>query len=226
MSEPSFNFSTVLASSIHDIKNSLCNIQGHIKKLVQDADLTEKPELHALETEADQMHNNLMQLLILYKIDCELFKPQIDEYPVEDILADQNAQQHNLLRMKQITLECQCPEDFLCYCDSSLINIVLTSIINNSQRHCRKHIKLTAYPTDQYGVCFCIEDDGKGYSDQLLTKESADTVETKYKLGNTGLGLLFAKTIAQMHTQGDKIGSVIIDNSSQLGGARFRLFLP
>jgi hypothetical protein len=44
--------------------------------------------------------------------------------------------------------------------------------------------------------------------------------------GNTGLGLFFTDTIAKLHVQGGKHGFITTDNDSQLGGARFKLYLP
>ncbi|MGR9115486.1 MAG: sensor histidine kinase [Gammaproteobacteria bacterium] len=220
------NFPAILASSIHDIKNSLSHIRGLIKHLAKRNNNAEDSEFQQLEIEANRMNSSLMQLLILYKIDSSLFKPVIDEFPVIDILADVAAQQESLLALNNIELMLECPEDLMCYCDNALINTALISIINNAQRYCRKKILLSAHQTAQGGVCFCVEDDGKGYPENLKYSQQAQSIESDFSTGNTGLGLFFAVTIAQLHTQGSQKGYITTDNDSRLGGARFNLLLP
>ncbi len=219
---PINNFPTILAASIHDIKNSLstvCELIGQLAKLDGAA---ETPEFRQLEFEASRMNNSLMQLLILYKIDSALFCPVIDEYQVKDILDDVVAQQRGLMALGGIGLTVEYADDLYCYCDSGLINTVLISIIDNAHRYCRKTIVLSAYQSGD-SVCFQVEDDGEGYPAELIADLSHPVANGP---GNTGLGLFFAATIAGFHSNGAKNGRVRIDNDSRFKGARFRLFLP
>ena len=225
-SSPIINFPTILASSIHDIKNSLSHVRELIKQLAKLHNNAENSEFQLLEIEANRMNSSLMQLLLLYKIDSSLFKPVIDEYPVSDILADVAAQQESLLALNNIELMLDYPEDLLCYCDNALINTALISIVNNAQRYCSKRILLSAHQDGRDGVCFCVEDDGKGYPENFKYDPETHSFETDFSAGNTGLGLFFAATIAQLHTQGSQKGYIVTDNDSRLGGARFSLFLP
>lgn len=225
MTSPSrINFPTILASSIHDIKNSLSHIRELVRELAKQHDMAESSEFHLLEHEANRMNNSLMQLLILYKVDSSLFKPAIDEYPAGEVIADVAAQQESLLALNHIELAQDYPEDLLCYCDNALINTALISIINNAQRYCRKTILLSAHQAGRCGVCFCVEDDGEGYSEKMIS--GLVTHEPDFSSGNTGLGLFFASAIVQLHTRGAEKGHITIDNESRLGGARFSLFLP
>lgn len=216
-------FSTVLASSIHDIKTSLTTIRELIDQLAQIDSLPKTPAFRQLEFEASRMNSSLVQLLIFYKIDAALFAPVIDEYQVKEIVDDVAAQQSSLLSLSAIDLINECPDDLYCYCDASLIATVLVSIVNNAQRYCRKTIVLSAFSVDDT-VCFQVEDDGDGYPDELLTKSPLLPIASE--ASNTGLGLFFAATIAKLHTNGNQPGYVQIDNDSRYRGARFRLFLP
>lgn len=219
---PINNFPTILAASIHDIKNSLSIARELIAQLARLDGVAETPEFRQLEFEASRMNSSLMQLLILYKIDSSLFCPVIDEYQVKDILDDVVAQQRGVLALGGIGLIVECADDLYCYCDSGLINTVLISIINNAQRYCRKTIVLSAYQSGD-SVCFQVEDDGEGYPAELIADLSHPVANGP---GNTGLGLFFAVTIAGLHDNGTKSGIVRIDNNSRFEGARFRLFLP
>ena len=44
--------------------------------------------------------------------------------------------------------------------------------------------------------------------------------------GRTGLGLFFARLIAEAHVQGNRKGSISLSNGGALGGSVFTLKLP
>lgn len=221
----SIGFPAILASSVHDIKNSLTTLRvllGQLEKIHQDPRPT---EFRQLEFETNRMNNSLMQLLTLYKIDLSQFSLAIDEHSASDILEDIVAQQSTLLSLSNIQLITECHGDLFCYCDSSLISNALCTLVNNAQRYCFSKILLSAAQEDGY-VVFCIEDDGKGFPENLLSSDYKQLPQVNLANGNTGLGLFFAETIAQLHVQSDKRGFIVTDNNSQFGGARFKLYLP
>jgi hypothetical protein len=47
-----------------------------------------------------------------------------------------------------------------------------------------------------------------------------------FRTGSTGLGLLFASTIARMHSHRDRAGYITTTNDGIDGGGRFTLYLP
>lgn len=221
----SISFPAILASSVHDIKNSLTALRallGQLENIYQDPKPT---EFRQLEFETNRMNNSLMQLLTLYKIDISQFGLTIDEHSAADILEDIVAQQSTLLSMGNIQLITECHDELFCYCDSSLISSALCTLVNNAQRYCRSKVLLSAAREDDY-IVFCIEDDGKGYPENLMSSDFKQLPQIDRATGNTGLGLFFTETIAQLHVKGDKRGFIITDNNSQFGGARFKLYLP
>ncbi|MGZ8152534.1 MAG: sensor histidine kinase [Methylovulum sp.] len=221
----SIGFPAILASSVHDIKNSLTALRaliGQLEHIYQDP----KPaEFRQLEFETNRMNNCLMQLLTLYKIDLSQFSLTIDEHSVADILEDIVAQQSTLLSLGTIQLITECHDDLYCYCDNALISNALCTLVNNAQRYCLSKVLLSVAQEDDY-IVFCIEDDGKGYPENLISPDYKQLPQIDLANGNTGLGLFFTETIAQLHVKGDKRGFIITDNNSQFGGARFKLYLP
>jgi signal transduction histidine kinase len=219
------HFPTILASTVHDIKNSL----GILQQLIQQISATQKdtnnPEIIQLEFEANRMNHSMMQLLVLYKIDSKKFNLDIDEYPVSEILDEVKAQQIPLLQVNHIKLDIQCSDDLMCFCDYTHISNALGTILNNAQRYSHSKVLLSACQIDNY-VCFSIEDDGLGYPLELLSFNPSDHSQMDWLTGNTGLGLYFVSTIAELHQNNKNKGYIRIDNNSRLGGARFRLFLP
>jgi signal transduction histidine kinase len=221
----SIGFPAILASSVHDIKNSLTALRALLGQLENAYQEPKPTEFRQLEFETNRMNNSLMQLLTLYKIDLSQFSLSIDEYSAADILEDVVAQQSTLLSLSNIQLITECHDELFCYCDNALVSNALCTLVNNAQRYCRSKVVLSVVQEDDY-VVFCIEDDGKGYPESLLSSSQKQLPRIDLANGNTGLGLFFTETIAQLHVKGDKRGFILTDNNSRFGGARFKLYLP
>lgn len=221
----SIGFPAILASSVHDIKNSLTALRALLSQLENVYQDPKPTEFRQLEFETNRMNNCLMQLLTLYKIDLSQFSLTIDEHSVADILEDVVAQQSTLLSLSNIQLITECHDELFCYCDNALISNALCTLVNNAQRYCRSKVLLSVVQEDDY-IVFCIEDDGKGYPENLISSDYKQLPQIDLANGNTGLGLFFTETTAQLHVKGDKRGFIMTDNNSQFGGARFKLYLP
>lgn len=217
-------FPAILASTVHDIKNSLGIVLELIRQLaLKQAD--QGADFSQLEFEANRINHSLMQLLVMYKIDSNKFSLEIDEYPAIDIINDAKAQQDVLSRLNDVRVQVECDNELLCYCDYPNVCNALGTILNNALRYTHSAIRISAAEEDGY-LKFCIEDDGQGYPEHLLAADLSDAADLDWIKGNTGLGLYFVAMIAGLHKNNDKTGYVKIDNQSCLGGARFSLFLP
>lgn len=218
-------FPAILASTVHDIKNSL----GIVLELIGRMAEAEQPgpgrNVSQLEFEANRINHSLMQLLVIYKIDASKFALHIDEYPALDIINETSAHQYSLSRYQAIDLQIDCDDNLMCYCDYPNISNALATILNNALRYTHSKIALSACKVDGY-IKFCIEDDGDGFPEHLLSADLDSSTELDWVQGNTGLGLFFVSTIAGLHRNNGKSGFVKIDNNSRLVGARFCLFLP
>ncbi len=223
--QTSIDFPTILASSIHDIKNSLATVRGLISEMAADQKNAENKNFFQLEFESNRINNSLIQLLELYKIDSCCFNLDLDEYSVSDILQEVKAQQATLLYLNNLKITTDCPEDLHCYCDYDHICNALGSVLNNALRYTNTQIRLSAHKENNY-IVFCIDDDGKGYPEQLLSIGSISNTRSNWISSSTGLGIHFVSKIAELHTAQNNSGFIKLDNDSPLGGARFRLFLP
>ncbi|MBD9356747.1 sensor histidine kinase [Methylomonas albis] len=223
---PSSNglFPTILASTVHDIKNSL----GTLLELVRQAAARQNgqsAELGQLEFEAARINHSLMQLLVMYKIDSQKFSLDIEECAVIDIVNEAIHQQARLCGLHNIDLQVDCGDDLVCFCDNPIISNALAAVLNNALRYTRKAVLIAVAEEDGY-LFITIEDDGEGYPPHFLAADLQDTTELDWVSGNTGLGLYFVSLMAGLHKNAGKSGFVRIDNESRLGGARFTLFLP
>lgn len=218
----------VLMSFIHDIKNSLLISLGSLETLYYSLE-TLKPELKEsvslIQYELQRINNSLVQLLSLYKMETHLFSIQADQYNLYDFLEEIIINNTLINEQKSFSIDMECDENIDWFFDKELIATIINSTINNSIRYADSKIKLSAEIIDNY-LQICIEDDGKGFPEKMFVHP--DSLETAINMqsGSTGLGLYFSEKIANIHHNGDKRGSTVIDNKSQFGGGRFKLFLP
>ncbi|MDD2759456.1 MAG: HAMP domain-containing sensor histidine kinase [Methylomonas sp.] len=218
-------FSTILGSTVHDIKTSLGTLLGLIQHLSLSQTPQQQDDIRQLEFEANRINHSLMQLLVIYKIDSHKFSLIVDEYPVIDLINEAKSQQIGFLQQNTVDIRVSCSEELMGYCDYQQVTNAIGNILNNALRYMRQSVLISAFEEAGY-LKICIEDDGEGYPERLLNADLTKPSELDWVSGNTGLGLYFVAAIAGFHKNRDKAGFVKIDNQSRLGGARFCLFLP
>ena len=217
-----------LASSVHDMKNSVAILISRLEKILISADKNNFPEYDGfvqMNHEAKRINDKLMQLLTLYKMGQKVypFDPQyvsIDEF--FQTIASQNM---DLLASQGIKLEIQTDPKLSGYFDEVLIYGVIANALNNASRHTLSHIYLSAKKNN--GVLeLCVEDNGKGFPEAIL-QESVDAIRNvDFQSGNTGLGLYFSALVARLHRKHGCSGEIKLENGGHLGGGCFTLSLP
>jgi two-component system OmpR family sensor kinase len=114
------------------------------------------------------------------------------------------------------------PERFVL--DPRLTARALQNLINNATRYCKGLIRISARAHPDKGLVFSVEDDGLG----IPVNEQERVFEPFYRMdrsrdrdtGGFGLGLAISRRAIEC--QG---GKITVD-SSEIGGARFEIFLP
>lgn len=224
------NFSTVLASSVHDMKNSVGMLIFSLQKLIEESSpqtAQQKAVFSQLEYEAARINNDLVQLLTLYRLDEKILSASVDEASVSEVLSDQIARNETLLVNKGIAIKLNCDEGLIGFFDAELIGSVVNNLLVNSARYARTQISISAKIAPPYLV-IDIEDDGIGFPDAMLTNNAENEGEgaSSRTLGATGLGLVFAQKILSLHGINDTKGYLEFSNSGINGGARVRLYVP
>ena len=217
-------FPTLLAFTVHDIKNSLGTLLELIRQFSAKRP-AETGDLGLLEFEAARINHSLMQLLVLYKVGAHKFSLAVDEYPVLELLQEAVHQQARLSTLHEVELRLECADELQAYCDFANIANALAAVLNNALRYTRHTVLVSAGQDGDY-LQIAIEDDGAGYPPHFLQADLNNTADLDWVNGNTGLGLYFVSVIAGLHKNAGRCGYVKVDNASRLGGARFRLFLP
>ncbi len=222
------DFSTVIASTVHDMKNSLAMLtQAHGQWLAQfPSELLNCREHGLIEYEFARLNGLLVQLLGLYKLGVNQLPLRPAYHELEDFLEAQLARQHEVLNSRHIVARCELEAfDLLGFFDQELVGSVVANIITNSIRYARSTLLVRAWQEpEQLVLSIC--DDGEGYPAAMLDQQSDYVLGLNHSTGSTGLGLYFAGRIAALHERNGLRGHIEISNGGPLGGGEFRIYLP
>ena len=223
-------FADLMASSIHDMKNSV-NIQVHelenIAAQIQGkVDATAFQSLVSVIAQAHRVDANLIQLLSLYKFGKSIYPLDITEHSVADVIAEAVLQKSSVLALKGIAVEVDCAEDCYWYFDRDLITGVLLNAMNNAYNYTQDKIRVAA-SIDGSVLTLRVEDNGHGYPNHMLQGDGVDVNKgVNFSSGSTGLGFYFSSQVAQLHQNQGQTGSLTIENGGAYGGGCFVVRLP
>lgn len=221
------DFSFVLASSVHDMKNSLGMLLNTLSSMMTNSppkDAEQARFFSVLEYEAARINGELVQLLSLYRMDENTMSVVIDEHHVIDIIDEQIARNDTLLKSRNVSVQVNCASDLVWYFDSELVGGVLNNLIVNCARYSREQLLISASEEKGF-LCISVADDGQGYPDNMLMGFLPQT-SVSFGSGNTRLGLLFARKVLELHKSRHGQGHMTITNNGPLGGGLLTLYLP
>lgn len=222
------DFSLVLASSVHDMKNSIgmliASLENYIDESPPRTDAQRK-HFNTLHYEASRVNAELVQLLTIYRMENDHLPLRLDQHYVIDVLEDQLARNHALLENSDIHLKLQCDDNLEWVFDADLIGSVVQNVIVNCSRYTREQLLVQALVEDDM-LCITVADDGAGYPPAMLKAPHMTVDVAEVSHGKTHLGLYFANEIAALHRQKNRKGYIKLDNGSPLSGGCFRMFIP
>lgn len=236
-SAPSQDLLLFLASTAHDMKNSISVLSGTLERLLVDAAPREDlaypaayPQMAQMLYQTRRLNDNLMQLLALYKRVGTPAYP-FDVQPIETAqLAEQVvALGQVLLAAKGITLEVDAAPGLVWHLDEDLIVGVVSHAVNNAVHYTHDRIRLSLRAHDAV-LEIRVEDNGAGYPQALLDAGAAGLSGVAsgidFRTNSAGLGLYFSREVARMHRHRGREGSVRLENGGAFGGGCFILSLP
>jgi signal transduction histidine kinase len=226
--EHTLDFSTYLASLIHDIKNAigmLLNTTDDILDRCTSDNCRSYPLLSNLQYESKRVNNNLIQLLTLYKMDKAQLTLNIDYHEIGDFVEEVILTNKPLLDFKGIRIDTDIPDSLCWFFDKNLISGVINNVFNNAFRYTKDMIKLTTRKDEQGYLVIQIEDNGPGYPESMLNAIPNSPLKTSFFTGGTGLGLYFAYCVAKLHKNKGREGYILITNNPDQGGC-FSIYLP
>jgi signal transduction histidine kinase len=222
------DFTSILANSVHDMKNSVNMLLGALDDISGRCGGSSCPShelLSQLRYEGKRLNSNLVQMLMLYRVNNSQYTLNIEENDAYEVLEECYLENEGILSLKGITIELACPEGLMGFFDRELVTGIINSVINNAYKYAKDKIRIGATRQNGYLSLF-VEENGNGYPDFMLSGDAGADHRVNFKTGSTGLGLLFTSTIARMHSHQDKTGYITTTNEGIDGGGRFTLHLP
>lgn len=222
------DFSLVLASSVHDMKNSIGMLIASLETFIDEhppENDNQAKHFNTFHYEASRINAELVQLLTIYRMQNDHLPLRVDQHYVIDVLEDQLARNHALIESRGIHLKLECDDNLEWCFDSDLVGSVVQNVIVNCSRYTRAELIVAAVIEDDF-LRVTISDDGGGYPPAMLETPSKLVEAAEVSGGNTHLGLYFAEQIAKLHKQKNRIGYIKLENGKPLGGGNFNMYLP
>jgi len=203
----------LIAAAIHDAKNSLSSLGVWLDKARGEHD---SAALHHAADLAARVNAQLVELLALHRDGEGSLRMAVADHNLADFLADlQTELPPGAERVLQVSSAEALGEWAF---DAYLVKFVLLDALRNALRHAHAKVKLNAV-IEGGTLHIDIDDDGPGFPTIVLQGEQG-----AMNAHSSGLGLVFARTIAERHRSPDgRHGRIELSNPK---GARFRLVLP
>jgi K+-sensing histidine kinase KdpD len=225
-------FSDILASTMHDTKNSLGMLYNTLDTLISQCEgkgcLVRKDHF-LLQYELRRLNHNFIRMLSLYKARKANFPISLDYHSVSDCLDEAIVDHEPLLTSKGIDIELQCSADLFWSFDKELIMGILDNMLNNEYLYTKNKLMVSARREEEYLV-IRLEDDGPGYPDCFLMdsrrKSGSAESHVSFLTGSTGLGLYFSVLVAKSHKREGREGFIRTMNGGTYNGSVFSLYLP
>ncbi|POY78016.1 histidine kinase [Pseudomonas amygdali pv. morsprunorum] len=226
--EQGLDFSMVIASTVHDMKNSLATLtQAHSEWLAKlSGHQRDMPEQGVIDYEFANLNGMLVQLLGLYKLGVNQLPLRPDYHELDDFIEAQLAHHQDVLASRGIAARYEIDDmSPLGFFDRELVGSVVGNIIVNAIGFAREQIVISI--GEEGGqLKITLTDDGPGYPAYLIERQTEYVQGINQGSGSTGLGLYFAAHIARLHVRNGMRGRIEIANGGVLGGAMFSIYLP
>jgi K+-sensing histidine kinase KdpD len=230
MAQDEISFTDLIASSIHDMKNSLnlqvSALEGIARHSRDKGDEATFQDLGRVIYQANRMNLNLVELLSLYKLSKSAYPIDITEQMVAEVIEEAVMQNQSMMDFKGIVVSMECASECSWYMDRELVKGVLVNALNNAYQYTSDKIHIRAAIKDRR-LELRVEDNGRGYPEHMLLNQDHPADQgVHFDTGSTGLGFYFSDQVARLHKNGSQHGSLAIENGGTLGGGCFVLRLP
>lgn len=210
----------LFAALLHEMKNNLGLLALSLDEMRAQPGGDHSTQLEASRLLCERVIDRLRQTLLLYKNGNDRLVLNIDAHPVRDFLREL-AQTADSLAGGRLLIEARQAEGTpdLWFFDRNLVHTAMVSAIHNSIQYAAARIRIEAGLTEGL-LRLTVRDDSPGYPAHILECIAQDR---PFSARGTGLGLTFAKLIAQAHENRGQRGRLQLGNDA---GAVFSLLLP
>lgn len=215
-----FDGTDFYAALIHELKNNLGVLSMTLERIPRLGEAEHDASVDSARLLCQNVVDRLHQALLIYKAANQPIHPVLDAYSphdlVQEIAASAKALAHGRLRV-ETAIAGDTP--VLWFFDRDLVEMALVNAIHNALAHARSTIRVEA-EMDADCLALRVRDDSPGYPEHILESVAEGR---SYAATGTGLGLQFARLIAQSHDNRGRQGELRLGNDP---GAVFSLLLP
>ena len=189
-----------IANVSHEIKTPLAVIQNYAKALKNPSLDSETKEKYISNlVEACQKLNGLItNILKLNKLENQKLLPEIKEFNLSELLANQVLQFESLIEKKEIDLVCEIEEDLFIKSEESYLEIIFNNLMSNAIKFSNpKGMIYIGLKKEKQNYHITFKDSGCG-----MDKETGKHIFDKFYQGDTsrskegnGLGLALVKRV-------------------------------
>ncbi|WP_320713331.1 sensor histidine kinase [Enterobacter cloacae] len=217
-----------IANISHDLRTPLTSLLGYLETLsLKSATLTPQEHQQYLATalrQGQKVRHLSQQLFELARLEHGGIKPQRERFAMGELISDVAQKFELTARTRELQLQIDVPGPLpLVYADVSMIERVVTNLLDNAIRHTPTggKIRLAVWQENEK-LQVEVADSGTGVDaalrDDLFQRPSAlNPQATRENRG--GLGLLIVKRMLELHGGGIRL-------MESVSGARFRFFVP
>lgn len=216
------NFDTqdLQAALLHEMKNNLSLLSMTLDTMQPGVEHDQDEQLHTARLLCQRVIDRLRQSLMLYKQGNRDFAVNVDVHSPAEFVQELAASATSLAGQKlQISVDMADDVPAIWFFDYNLLEMAMITAIHNSLSYAASGILISVGLEDGM-IRFAIRDDSDGYPAHIL--ECARTGEA-FSAKGTGLGLMFARLIAQAHHKAGQHGEMRLSNDR---GAVFAILLP
>ena len=217
-----------LASSIHDMKNSISILIDGLERVLDHASpesSSDHRDMVNMTYEAKRINSNLIQLLTVYKVGEDIYPFDPLPQSINEFAINIFSHQEPLLQSQGITFELDYDKALYWQFDEDIVGGVISHALNNAIRYTKGKIKLVIREYNEM-LEFRVDDNGLGFPEHMVQAGMAAMRGINFQEGTTGLGLYFSAMVAKMHSRRGKTGEILFENGSTYGGGSFVLRLP
>jgi len=205
---------------IHELKNNLGLLSMTIARIPPSGGGACDSAVDVARLQCQGVVERLQQALTIYRAKQGHLRARIDAYSPHELIAEVG-QRAETLAHGRIRIDVAVDESVppIWFFDRDLVEMALINAIHNSLVYARSVMRIEAGAGHGW-LELTVRDDSAGYPGHILASVAAGA---PCRARGTGLGLQFARLIAQAHEHRGRLGELHLAND---GGAVFRLRLP
>lgn len=208
------------AALLHEMKNNLALLTMSLDNIPACGDDHHDRLLAEARVLGQKTADRLTQSLMIYKsTKGDIVLSAVDAFSPEDFVQELALQTRSLNKNLEVIAQVDADVPAIWFFDRNMLEMALLNAIHNSINYARQRVEIRAGLQDGM-LAITIRDDSNGYPPHIL---EAVVEGRPLQSQGTGLGLRFARLIAEAHRNEGRTGSLRLANDR---GAVFEICVP